>query len=211
MSENSLSKEIEQIIKNNNFLEDWLYNWYINITGLALYIIPFLKKKINKEISLDSVKMAISRINKKIDLPEKEAPINVKDIYIKNDICLTFFENNDFNEEKIIQIKKPKHKYISKTYANKEISIVFEKELSDYVNKIIPLKKSKLFLEDLILIWINISNKDNLYNPWLIYNLTKKFYFYKINILKFFQTTNEVSFVIDKKDLTNAINAIITN
>jgi hypothetical protein len=62
MKQLSIKKTLENIIRDNDFLEDGLYNGYINLTALSTYLLPIVQKLSGKETTVGSITMTLSRI-----------------------------------------------------------------------------------------------------------------------------------------------------
>ncbi len=203
----SLSDNIEEIIQNNSLLEDGLYNGYINITGLSLYIMPMLKRKMGKSPSLDSVKMSLSRVSKRIESPKKSVPFTSKNIFIRKWLNIIFFRYSKSVESGLKNISKVESKYLTKINGNKEASIIFDNFYTQKIEENFNMKKATLKKSGLILVWIDI--KDSIVDkPWLLYKISKWLFFYWIKVVEVLQTHNELSVIVREEDLKNTVDVI---
>jgi len=56
-----LSDIVSEIILEQPFLEEALVYGYLNLTAFSEYIQPYIEKKLEKNISIHAIKMALSR------------------------------------------------------------------------------------------------------------------------------------------------------
>ncbi len=201
----NLSTIIKEIIYQNDFLEDWLYNKYINTTWLALFIMPILKQKLEKEnISLDAVKMAISREVKLLKVPNKEEKFNINSIFVKKWINIMFIENPSDYVNEINRIKKDKWKYLTKISWNTEVVLTFEDYYKNIIEKELAWIEIRKYEKNLALVWVNVAWQDMIDKPWIFYRISKWLYFYWIDVIQTIQTWKEISVVVKKDDLKEA-------
>lgn len=208
MKEN-ISSIIKEIISENNFLEDWLYNGYINITGLALHIMPTLKTRLDKKsISLDSVKMAISRASKKIKVPQKEKPFDPQSIFIKRWINILFLENTSEISKQLNKLKKTNLKYLTKIHWNTEIVVTFEDYYKKEIEDLFQKSQRKEYKEDLALIGMGLSWRDMDNYPGVFYRISKWLYFHWIELTQTIQNSREFSVVVQRENLRKTFDII---
>lgn len=62
MKHTSIKQTLGKIIRENDFLEDGLYNGYVNLTSLSAYLLPTIQKMSGKSTTVGSVTMTLSRI-----------------------------------------------------------------------------------------------------------------------------------------------------
>lgn len=193
---------IERFIDRNPLVRDWLHQQYINITGLALILHPYIKSKLWDDVSFEAVKMTIFRIGKNVWIPKRPESFMAKEIFINKWINL-------FNIEAVDAIwkviKKVKWKYYTSIRWKNQKTYIFD---DFYKNEIIEkFDNEKTISSNLIIIWIKI-NEELSKTKWIFYLVSKNLYFYWINIIQIIQTQNEFSIVVEEKDLKDAIYAI---
>ena len=201
MEKRNIKFYVERFIDKNPFIKEGLYEWYINSTGLAVKILPYIKNKLWENISLDSVKMTIHRLSKNIEIPTKIDLFKTKEIFIKKDFSITEIPVWS-NIKKIIP--HIDWKYYASIRWKKQKTFVFDNYYKKQVEE--NFKESKI-LSWLVLIWIKMD--ESLFKTkWVFYSISKELFFYWINIIQIIQTTNEFSIVIEENDLKNTIFAI---
>ena len=83
----SINQALKEIISDSPFLEDGIYNWYINFSSFANYIRPRIEQITKKKVTISSIKMWLTKYSK-----ETQKIID------------------NFPKEKIYKYKKPKKK-----------------------------------------------------------------------------------------------------
>jgi aspartokinase len=190
-----------------------LYNEYLNLSSFALYILPRVEQMTKKEVTIWSIKIALSRISK-----EKQKSIPYKricsdNIFVKKNISLISL-NNTINSNKLISKLHSINLWEDKNYFwviqwVNEIDIIYSKNLKSWIDDILCNHNIKLKIDNLWAIWIHLD-EELLNTMWVIYNLTKKLAFYNINIVNILSTYTEIVFVIKEKDIKKAFEVLMT-
>jgi len=209
----SIKECVDVIVSDNLFLEDSLYNEYLNLSSFALYILPRVEQMTKKEVTIWSIKIALSRISK-----EKQKSIPYKricsdNIFVKKNISLISL-NNTINSNKLISKLHSINLWEDKNYFwviqwVNEIDIIYSKNLKSWIDDILCNHNIKLKIDNLWAIWIHLD-EELLNTMWVIYNLTKKLAFYNINIVNILSTYTEIVFVIKEKDIKKAFEVLMT-
>ena len=209
----SIKECVDVIVSDNLFLEDSLYNEYLNLSSFALYILPRVEQMTKKEVTIWSIKIALSRISK-----EKQKSIPYKricsdNIFVKKNISLISL-NNTINSNKLISKLHSINLWEDKNYFwviqwVNEIDIIYSKNLKSWIDDILCNHNIKLKIDNLWAIWIHLD-EELLNTMWVIYNLTKKLAFYNINIINILSTYTEIVFVIKEKDIKKAFEVLMT-
>ena len=208
----SIKECVDVIVSDNLFLEDSLYNEYLNLSSFALYILPRVEQMTKKEVTIWSIKIALSRISK-----EKQKSIPYKricsdNIFVKKNISLISL-NNTVNSNKLISKLHSINLWEDKNYFwviqwVNEIDIIYSKNLKSWIEDILCNHNVKLKIDNLWAIWIHLD-EELLNTMWVIYNLTKKLAFYNINIVNILSTYTEIVFVIKEKDIKKAFEVLV--
>jgi|GEM_PF-1244900 len=91
MKQFSIKKTLENIIRDNDFLEDGLYNGYINLTALSTYLLPNVQKISGKETTVGSITMTLSRIAETLQ-KTKHIRLRPEDMRIRGGITYVTFQ-----------------------------------------------------------------------------------------------------------------------
>lgn len=201
---------IEEIIQSNDFVEDGLYNNYLNLTSFWEYIKPIIEQKIQKEISVSSIKMTLSRISKDLQKHKEIKVIKKSNFFIKKWICILTVSKTQENLWKIENIYKENIDFVDNYFSvvnwSKEINIIYSESIENIIWKIFLNSTNKILW--LWAIWIYLDDK-MLETKWMFYSLTKKLYFNWVNILEITSTYKEIVFFVRENDLKKAIDSLI--
>jgi len=174
MEKRNVKFYVDKFIDRNPFIKEGIYEWYINSTGLALIIHPYIKSKLWDDVSFDAVKMSLFRAGKNIKMPEKIDLFRTKEIFIKKwiNILSTDLDNNIRKK-----VEKVNWKYYVLIWWEKQKIFIFD---DYYKDKIKTEDINWEILSDLIIVWIKLDN--SLYNiqnhKWVFYLISKKLYFH---------------------------------
>lgn len=197
---------IDTIIWNNAFLEDALLHSYLNMSSFSEFIKPQVELLTKKEVTVASIKMTLSRISIQTR-KKKQYKLQVDAFSLRKNITMLTIEKNPENHVFIHQIYANVEdfpaEYIAVIEWGSEIDIVFSKGLSGIIHTIIPGDKVKIQITDVCLIGA-ILNKDAIHNPWLFYTLSKKLFFFDINILQVISTYREIGIIVNSTDTKRA-------
>ena len=208
----SIKQCIEEIVSDNLFLEDSLYNDYLNLSSFALYILPRVKQMTKKDVTIWSIKIALSRIAKEKQKTIKYKKINIDSFFIKKNINLLSLNNSKSSNELVSKL------HSLNTWEDKnyfwviqwitEIDIIYSANLKPWIDKVVDRHNKKLEISNLWAIWINL-NEELINTMWVIYNLSKKLAFHDINLINVLSTYTEIVFIIDEKDLKKAFDVLV--
>lgn len=201
---------IEEIIQNNDFVEDGLYNNYLNLTSFWEYIKPIIENKLQKEVSVSSIKMTLSRISKDLQKQKEIKVIKKSNFFIKKGISILTVSKTKQNLWNIEKIYRENIDFVDNYFSvvnwSKEINIIYSENIENIIWEIFPNLINKISW--LWAIWIYLDDK-MLETKWMFYSLTKKLYFNWVNILEITSTYKEIVFFVREKDLKQAIDSLI--
>lgn len=201
---------IEEIIQNNDFVEDGLYNNYLNLTSFWEYIKPIIENKLQKEVSVSSIKMTLSRISKDLQKQKEIKVIKKSNFFIKKWISILTVSKTKQNLWNIEKIYRENIDFVDNYFSvvnwSKEINIIYSENIENIIWEIFPNLINKISW--LWAIWIYLDDK-MLETKWMFYSLTKKLYFNWVNILEITSTYKEIVFFVREKDLKQAIDSLI--
>ena len=87
----SIKKTLEDIILKNDFLEDAMYNSFLNLTAFAEYIQPYVERITEKTTTTASLTMTLSRLARE---QQKRSYVRIRldDVRVKMNISMSCFE-----------------------------------------------------------------------------------------------------------------------
>lgn len=207
----SINQALKEIISDSPFLEDWIYNWYINFSSFANYVKPRIEQITKKKVTISSIKMWLTKYSKGTQKNIKYKKFNTWDFYVKKNIEIIYMDKNSETLELIKNIFNnnfDKESYLSIISGGREISIIYDYKISEEINSYILEKNIKLKVKDLSIIWMYFE-EDNINENWLIYTLVKKLNFNNINLVEIISNFTEVAFLVNKKDLKKSFEVLL--
>ena len=204
----SIQQALKEIISDSPFLEDGIYNWYINFSSFASYIKPRIEQITKKKVTISSIKMWLTKYSKETHKSIKYKKFNTWDFYVKKDIEIIYMDKNSETLDLIKNIPNNKENYLAIISWWREISVIYDKKISDVINSRILEKYIKLKVKNLSIIWMYFE-EDSINENWLIYTLVKKLNFNNINLLELVSNFTEVAFLVQKKDLKKSLEVLL--
>lgn len=207
-----VSEIIGDIVHNQPFLEDALHNNYLNLTGFAEYIRPFIEEKTGKSISTHAIKMALSRLERPTNLPPYNVRYSYNQLNTTSGIILMSLIRSPKTEEKIQSLlslgRKSLNHYLAVIQGSREIDVLYDDSFSQEIGLLIPQELQILKVQNLSLCSIQLKD-DEIYQKWLFYSVTKKLAFHNINILQVISTYHELGVVVQSTDLKKTVTVLM--
>lgn len=204
----SINNAINQIVNESPFLEDWLYHEYINLTSLANYIKPQIENLTKKEVTIWAIKMALSRYIKEKTKTIKYKKFSVENFFIKKNIWVIYLKNESKQIDSF-EIKLKDDDYLTTIQWSKNATIIYNENIKEKLEKILPEKNIEMRVENLSLVWVYLE--ENFLNEiWIIYTLSKKINFNNINLIEIISNYKEVHLIVKNEDLKKTIDAIVS-
>ncbi len=199
----------KQIIERSRYLVEAMSKDLINYSSLARYIKPELEKMLYKPVSEASIIMAIKRIAEEIK--PKFAPLTIFTSTPEMIVRSNLVELNLSNSESL----REKYKLLSEVYSEKskyyftltegvfETAIIVSNDLQQQVKAALANEKIVSEKNNLSAITIRLP-KENIDTPGVYYFFLKSLAWDGINIVEIVSTPNEVSIILDDKDVNVA-------
>ena len=209
----TVPEETKRIIERSRYLVEAMSKDLINYSSLARYIKPEIEKSLMKSVSEASIIMAIKRIAE--DLKPKFVPLTIftgtPDMIVRSNL-VEFTVKNE-------QSLRKKYKELSELYSDEkkyfftltegvfETTIIVSQDVRDNIKSILKNEHILSEVNNLSSITIRLP-KENVETPGVYYFFLKSLAWEGINILEIVSTPNEVSLILDDKDV-NAAFAIL--
>lgn len=208
-----ISKAIRETILSSQFFEWGISYDLINLSKLALYIQPILESRLKKEVSINAIKMNLSRLKSSM---MKTAPklknFKLDNLTINSDLAILTYTKTKEIHEKINSLYGAVLKengYISITEGVHQITIIINEKFLKKAQSLIGFE-SLCKCENVVAIGVEFIG-DYTYTPGLFYSLMQKIALQNINILEISSTHTELIFYFDEKDLKMAFDTILNN
>ncbi len=205
----SVSEAIEEIMDGMVFVKSGLKRDLINYSALARMIKPLVDKKMNSDVSLDTIIMAIRRNAESLsdDVLSKQLYACISDckIAMQTDMFCVHFKRTKDLFKKIIEIEFTLDYSIGErmyvTQRTDEITVVCT---SSYLQQLLDLVKDDPSMvierrEKLALATVQF-NYSGVYTPGLLHFFTSNFDRLGVNLFGCFSSFSKISFLFDEKD-----------
>lgn len=205
----TVPEETKRIIERSRYLVEAMSKDLINYSSLARYIKPEVEKVLMKPVSEASIIMAIKRIAE--DLKPKFAPLT---IFSKTPEMIVRSNLVEFTLKNESSLRK-KYKDLSQFYSDGqqyfftltegvfETTIIVTSDLKDNIRSILKGEHILSEVQNLSSITIKLP-KENVDTPGVYYFFLKSLAWEGINIIEIVSTPNEISLILDDKDINEA-------
>jgi aspartokinase len=191
------------IIQRSRYLSEALSKNLINYSSLARYIKPELETMLGKKISNASVLMAIQRISK--DFKPKYSSENIfsnpPSLIIHSNLFLLTYSGNKTN------LTKNEDDFILLTNGINETTLVATAKLKRQIEENIKNELIKRHVDNLAAVTIELP-KQAIDNSSVYYFFLKSLAWEGINIVQIFTTTEELTLIVNEKDLKTTLGII---
>jgi len=208
----SVTRAVQDIVSQNFFLQEAISHGIVSYNKLADYISPEIEKALGNKPKKSSIVMAIRRHVENIEAKQKQFSIGFfRETLLKTDMCYIIVEESDKTLNKIqelynkMELRNGLMFHI--VHANYEIGIITNKRVKDQIVEELSDEKIKRVVDDLVIVSLTYS-KDYLYNPGIIYYVTRFLTWENINIFSIWLTSQEFNLLISRDDMTRAYSTV---
>lgn len=197
------------IIERSRYLTEAMSKDLINYSSLARYIKPEVEKMLMKKVSDASLIMAIKRLSSEIQ--PKFAPLTIfktaPEMIVRSNLIEFTLQNNESLRGKykdLAQFYSDEQKYFfTLTEGVFETTIIVSNDLSDNIRSILKNEQILSEVTNLSSITIRLP-KENISTPGVYYFFLKSLAWDGVNIIEIVSTPNEVSLILEDKDINTA-------
>ena len=182
----------------------------MNLSAYAKQIQPQIEKKLYKKVAMGSIVVALSRIGEKVKkIPPLKPPVYIEEINIKSPLCEITYEKTAHILQKITSLDTSlaQDNFLTITCGINEVSIVCSSKIEQLIQKHFQIKP-KGFYSDLVALTVRFIEQEYLEVPNMIYSLISSFASQRINIIEIISTFSEISFVVRKKEINQALEVL---
>lgn len=208
----SVTSVVKEILDNSPFLKETFSLGIVNLSALAKILQPQIEKKLLKKVSLGSIIVALSRIEKRLKLQKRDLVEEIKkafggkiDFTLRTNLVEYNFPVNLISQEKLFQfLKQKREEFLMVSKGNFELTVLSDEKSEPYLRKV--AKGSLLInkLKNLAAVSIRLPEKA-LRLPGVYYFFLFLLTFKGINVIEIFSTFRELNIVIDSKDVIKVI------
>ncbi|MBN1785704.1 MAG: hypothetical protein JW825_01780 [Candidatus Methanofastidiosa archaeon] len=208
--EKSVARIVFEIIDSLPLMGDYLLNNIVNFNGLARWIQPEVERRTGKDVSLESISVAIQRYHFKESVGDEERlnlAISRTKLVLKNDIAIVaYLKNYDLIKtiESVNELIRWEHgETFFMVQSSQELSVVLERDrLKDFLKHTSSFRPLTL-MENVTI--IDCKYPENIVNiPGYLYSLLRSITLAKLNIIDIFSTFTEFVFLFEKEDAIKA-------
>lgn len=214
----SVSDAVREILSELTFLRSSMDYDLLNYAAVARFIHPVVSNKLNNQVSLEAVAVAVRRhIELNQSQPSKPLLLNaVKNakLTLRTDLCLLVVKlwvDVDFLEKMRAVIREVDFRAGEKLYMiarSSELFIVCNSRFMPTIeSKVAPPAKLTAKTQDLALITVNVQATD-FEVPGVLQFFSQQFEIAGINLLDVFSTRGKITFIFSQRDAAKAYERI---
>ena len=212
----NIAQAVDELISGSPFLEEALADELINVSSLARKLQPEIEKRLHKKVQPGAVVMAINRrpvgpsfrITKEI----REFMSKLGDVIVRSDLQDYTFENSAgltaCNRQIMDEIGGEKDIFCTISQGVFETTLVVSSALDARIKQIYRKEKLLARMSKLSSITIRLP-ESNTEVSGIYYFLLKNLAWSGINVCEVISTSNEVTFVVEEKDVHNAFSKLM--
>lgn len=212
----NIAQAVDELISASPFLEEALSEELINVSSLARKLQPDIEKKLHKKVQPGAIVMAINRrpsgLSFRISKEIREFMRKLGDVIVRSNLRDYTFENSagliSCNRQLMDEIGGEKEIFCTISQGVFETTLVVSNLLETRIRDI--YRKEKLLARKTRLSSITIRlPESNTEVSGIYYFLLKKLAWSGINVCEVISTSNEVTFVVEEKDVHNAFSRLM--
>ena len=212
----NIAQVVDELISASPFLEEALSEELINVSSLARKLQPDIEKKLHKKVQPGAVVMAINRrpsgLSFRISKEIREFMRKLGDVIVRSNLRDYTFENSagliSCNRQLMDEIGGEKEIFCTISQGVFETTLVVSNLLESRIKEI--YRKENLIAQKTRLSSITIRlPESNTEVSGIYYFLLKNLAWSGINVCEVISTSNEVTFVVEEKDVHNAFSRLM--
>ena len=205
MKRKSVSKVVEEVLKSHPSILDCLNLGVVNYTALARLFLNKVKEALGKEVTLESVKIALIRLNKSNTVKNVNYEFKIKKVLansvlrIESDVVVLDVDKYAIvGKANELLSKVLNARFFQLTQSTKTWTFVISREHVDIVKEIVGKHSILNKIEEQSAI-ILISPKDIIVTPGVIAYVTTLLFREGINLTQIISCYTDTIFVLDKE------------
>ena len=204
----TVSQAVEKIIRRSRYLYEAMSKDLINASSLARYIKPEVEKLVFKDVTISSIIMAVTRLQKTLPSGYKQIRIfkEAPDMIVRSNLTLIYVNNSADILQKLSTIEKTSKTFQKKalfTYGRIETIILTNKINLQNIKTILKKEETSQIFPSVSSITIHLP-KEAVLNTGIFYFFIKSLAWEGINILDVLSTETELTLIFETKDINKA-------
>lgn len=204
-----ITEAVRDIVLTDGYVIEGMQKGIINLSSYAQTIHKTVEKKCMKPVKIGSIVVTLTRLSEELHKKELAPQIQIDSFSVTSRLCEISYDKITTTHSPLTSLHTQLEKtgeFFTITQGMHEITIVCSEQLKDSVITSIGLSP-KATMSSLVALSIRFSD-DYLTIPNTIYSLVRILALRHINIVEIVSTYTELSFVIEKSELKNAIDAL---
>jgi aspartokinase len=209
----TVSHLVNKQIRENSLFEEAIRSKIVSYAALANKIKPEIEAELGAKVKPSAIIMALRRMEEELEAETKQRKpiLYSSELILKTnicDICLVrsasflkslskIYELIDFEKGDIINI----------IHGSNEISIITNEKYKERLVELLVGEKILNIEESLVSLSLTYP-KEFFYTPGIIFEVTRKLAWEKVNILEIVSTMSELTFILAEKDGIKGYNAL---
>ena len=206
-----VSDVIKEILTRDQEASFCMSRGILNFSSYAREIHKEVKLLAKKEVEIQSVIVALSRMARSKKDYSLEVPITIENMSVHTNLHALTYEKTIKNLENLQKAYKkiPKEtlSYFTITQSSTEITIIGEKSITEIVEHVFSKIKPRGRYENLAGVTVKLP-PEHVDSANVIFTLIKKLAVRHINIIEAVSSLTELTFIIDKKDVSLALSQL---
>lgn len=208
----TVPQAVEKIIKRSRYLSEALSKDLINASSLARYMKPEVESIVFKNVTMSSIIMAITRLQKSFPSGYKQISIfkEAPDMIVRSNLTLIYVKNSIDLLQKLSTIEKTSQSFQKKalfTYGRVETIILTNKMNLEGIKKILKKEETLEVFPNVSSITIHLP-QEAVITPGIFYFFIKSLAWEGVNILDILSTRAELTLIFSPKDINSAFGII---
>lgn len=203
-----ISSVVQEVIEEDDLALEAAQRGWLNLSAYARSILPVVQSSLKKEVQLNSIITALSRVVS--DLPEhvdEQADI-IQRLAVHANLEGITYERSESVSLQIRDIYQEvdfgNKTYLTVTQGINEITVIAESQVANVFRK--KLKNAHQVYDRTGLVGITVKlNERYLRDPNLIFAVSRRLAQKSINIVEIVSTATELTYVIEKSELSIAL------
>jgi aspartokinase len=204
----TVSQIVEDIFTHDDVALAAARNGWLNLSSYARSVRPLIQKRLLKDVQTSSIVTALTRITTKLE-PDTSLPDHVvQSLSLHSDLEVVTYERTEKVSSTIrdiySKIATDNKSYLTITQGINEVTIISDSDTSKLFKH--SLQSAHRIYEKPEAVGITVKfTVGNVETPNLIFHLTHRLAYRDINIVEIVSTATELTYVIEKKNLTEAL------
>jgi hypothetical protein len=195
-----LNEVLDNSIKSNPWLIFGIRNKLFNLTSLANFLKPSLEVKLKKEVSVSSILMALSRLQKRFDVQKSLlVDFKIKNLTLNLNLVVFSFYKSPKLDQLMVQFYKKmlsRNEFVNLTEGVTEFNIVFEDK---FENEFLDLLgKNFKYRQDNVAAVVLKFAKDYSNCPGLLMSVIEKMFVQNVNLVEVSSTFTELILYVNQ-------------